>query len=207
MLKHNSATATIELIQNKKGYNRHASTEKQRTSIRWDMLMRLYELMEEGNSPVLVTVDKEYMVQTVQPDVTNWHTCTSTYHQGDRLVPLSEFGQSKGGIGRAGTLRKACNTCVERRKVYDAQAKIRAQEIALAIKEDRTSVKTESNGTSESEALPSRDYTHSEAVDRGLPSWKIEVIERRTHFVYAADYLDAASQFDGKGEIVKIEKV
>lgn len=197
---------TIELQQNRKGWNRHSSTEKQRTNLAVDMFLRLYERV----SPVQVTVDNEYMVQTVKPTFDRVTTepykaetriCASTYHHGDRNVPIDQFDKSK--RPPYGILN-ACQACQIKRKEYDVQIKERKSLYSkVAPKEqvspDETQQILEAFVETATPTLPPRNGN--------LPNWKVEVIERRTHFVYAMDFMDAAAQFDGKGEIVKVEKV
>ena len=45
------------------------------------------------------------------------------------------------------------------------------------------------------------------SADQTQPTWIVTVIQQTEHRVRAKDYLDAAAQFDGKGEVVKVEKL
>jgi len=113
--------------------------------------------------------------------------CQSVYHKpkyGE--VPTKEAYQTRTG-------NWVCLVCKEKRDQYtvDHMAKMRAAKAAKAV-------------------VPEVYIPPKLVIDpivEVVPEWKVTIVVRTEMLIRASDFLDLAAQLEGKGEIVKVEKV
>lgn len=125
-----------------------------------------------------------------------WHRHGDTYDQ----VPLSQFSIATRGKN-VGELASVCDACREKRNEYNKKYK------KPVVEHKKPGPKP---GTT-------RKVPAIELVDQLIPGvvteegtvyrWRISVTQIVEHIVQGKDFLDAAAQVSGLGEITKVEKL
>lgn len=135
-------------------------------------------------------IESEQKVSDIEDTV----ECVSTYHKGDRRVPRLLSRTTRNG-------KVWCLDCTARMNQYYEAAKLKKVAERQIAKKD----------------LPERNVTVAEnnyvvpplniLPVEDLPQWRVTVVQPTTIVVRAKDFLDAASQLEGKGEIIRVEKL
>lgn len=141
------------------------------------------EIVEVPENGVLIVGEPELGVKE----------CHGPWHRhGDRydLIALSEFRPLTRGP-RKGELASICIHCQTKQRDSDRRRKGR-KELAPKVA-----------------ALPEPIVIEPVIeTDTGeIYRWKVTVIQKVEHFVQGKDFLDAAAQLSGTGEVVKVEKL
>lgn len=157
----------------------------------WQLAARVEYLDEklEASPTESETIEvAENGVLTMDHPETSVRECHGAWHKHGKiyeLVPLSKFSVATRGPN-TGQLAAVCDDCKNRHK--QEYAKTKAPKV---------------------EALPA-----SIVVEPGVQTetgtvyrWKVTVIQETAHYVQGKDFLDAAAQLSGTGEIVKVEKL
>lgn len=137
-----------------------------------------------------------------------WHRHGDKYDQ----VPLSQFTINTSG-SRAGQLAALCNTCKVKQKESDVRR--RANKKAYLEKRDERWAEGSFPEMERKKPGPKAQpipepiviAPHVETLEGTVYRWKITVIQATEHYVQGKDFLDAAAQVSGLGEITRVEKL
>jgi hypothetical protein len=145
-----------------------------------------------------MTESEEHIVPEIIQAIEETVECLSQYHSGSRTVLKSQTYLSRND-------RTVCFECKAKVKRYMENKKTKEQIEKDRI--DRTLAKKAQqearNNAVEEYVPPVLEILPVES----LPQWRVTVVEPTVHYIYAKDFLDAASQVSGNGEIIRIEKV
>jgi len=144
-------------------------------------------------------VEKENRIMT-ETTAVQMVKCQSIYHK----PRFEEVPQTAAYITRNGNW--VCNNCKVLRTKYAAVQKTRKKAIRQAQIENPRALVRPVRASSEF-IIDKLDIEPEIITDEVKPQWRVTLVVRTVTVVQASDFLDLAAQLEGKGEIVKVEKI
>jgi predicted RNA-binding protein YlxR (DUF448 family) len=152
--------------------------------------------IEESANQIMTTEERPQIVMEPSSPEIRSVSCLSVYHKpkGGLVPETAAYRTSHGNW--------ICLDCKARREEYQRNhaAKMReTKKTKTILKQGLVEVEVPVNYVPPKlEILPGVEV---------LPQWKVTIIVRTEMIVKASDFLDLAAQLEGKGEIVKVEKI
>jgi len=211
--------------QSLKGWRTHIGDHKVQ-SLQWPMFMNLYE--PEGNLKMIVVVDKEGFVQSVQKEVNGvaapkevektekLRLCLGPWHRRDgqgTMLPESMFDIVK--IGRYhGQLSKTCIECRAKKSANERErlARGRDDRVKLVNPPEKAIQKAVVEAVKETvieEPITVTIEPQITVASSGKYRWKVTIIPVPKPIVVeveADDFLSAGVAA-GEGEVIRVEKI